>query len=213
MPASDRRETTERDLAAVMSSVEANLSRCLIRSQLGRPEDERRVRTSTQEPLSFFPFSANFSSPFRRLAATGGRPLLLRIGNRLVGDADLRRIDGGAAEFAILIGDRSRQGRGLGTRFGLMAHAFGFAVLDLRRSYASIVPDNVASKNFLAKLGYRIDNSAAARAYVDEASDLALSLTRTRFERLHGVSPGGMRIKARPRRQNRQDRQVPPGMR
>ena len=55
-----------------MSSVEANASRCLRSSHCGFPASVRRVRTSTHEPRSFFPRSANLSSPLASAASTSG---------------------------------------------------------------------------------------------------------------------------------------------
>src|SRR5438552_4659537 len=73
------------------------------------------------------------------LRATGGRPFLLFTGDRLVGDGDLRHLDTAgdaqakgdrstekSGEIAVLVGDRALQGRGLGTRFAIMLHAYAF---------------------------------------------------------------------------------------
>jgi RimJ/RimL family protein N-acetyltransferase len=120
------------------------------------------------------------------LWAEGGVPLWLEHDGVLVGDADLRHVRDGAAESAILVGDREVQGRGLGTRFNLLVHALAFRALGLARVYATIIPKNQASQRIFAKLGYELDTSPAARAYVDAADDVTLSLTRERFEALHG---------------------------
>jgi RimJ/RimL family protein N-acetyltransferase len=114
--------------------------------------------------------------------AEQGRPLLLFSGGRLVGDADLRGIGGGHAELAIMIGDRSLQGRGLGTAFGIMAHALAFRILGLTRTCVSILPDNAASRRLFERLGYAIDDSPAARAVADETSDVTMSVESARFE-------------------------------
>jgi len=103
----------------------------------------------------------------------------------LMGDADLRRIEPVQAEFAIMIGGRESQGRGLGTRFSLMLHAFAFRALALERLYITIVKDNRASTRMFEKVGYHIDHSPAVRAHVDDESDLAYSIDRAAFERLH----------------------------
>src|SRR5262249_2653772 len=44
---------------------------------------------------------------YRGLRESGGRGFLLLRDHALVGDADLRRIGGGSAEMAILVGERS----------------------------------------------------------------------------------------------------------
>jgi len=125
---------------------------------------------------------AEVVSYYAELRADGGRPFLLRNGRGLVGDADLRNVDGGAAEFAILIGDRGTQGRGVGTRYALMIHLFAFTALKLERIYVSIVPGNVPSRRLFEKLGYAHDDSAAARDYADEDTDVTMSIDRPRFE-------------------------------
>jgi RimJ/RimL family protein N-acetyltransferase len=117
----------------------------------------------------------------------GARAFLLFCDTQLVGDADLRGLDGGAAEFAFMIAAPNLQGRGLGTRFARMLHAFAFHELGLHRVYASVVPHNTASRRVFEKLGYALDESAEARAFADEPGDLVLSIERATFERLHAA--------------------------
>jgi RimJ/RimL family protein N-acetyltransferase len=124
---------------------------------------------------------------YRALADEEARAFFLEVDGRLVGDGDLRNVTRDRAEVAILVGDRSMQGRGLGTRFGVMLHAFAFGTLRLRRTYASIIPANEGSLRLFEKLGYQRDDSRAARRFADEASDVTLSLDRQRFEGLHGA--------------------------
>ena len=120
---------------------------------------------------------------YRSLRAEGGRPLLLMADGRLVGDADLRGVGDGRAELAIMVGDRALQGRGLGTAFGIMAHALAFRLLELRRTCVSILPENAASRRLFERLGYEIDNTPDARAITDESTDVTMSLPRERFQR------------------------------
>ena len=122
------------------------------------------------------------------LSDDGARPFLLFQGDELAGDADLRGLEDGAAEFAIMVAARASQGRGLGTRFAIMVHAFGFRVLALERIYVAIVPANVASQRLFARLGYRADDSAAARAFADEDDDLTYSIDRASFEAAHAAA-------------------------
>lgn len=117
------------------------------------------------------------------LRARGGRPFLLYLDGLLMGDADFRNVEDGSGEFAIMIGARAAQGRGLGTRFGRMLHVFGFGILRLARIYISVIPANTASRRLFEKLGYQIDDSPAARAFIDEESDLTMSLARATFDR------------------------------
>jgi RimJ/RimL family protein N-acetyltransferase len=124
---------------------------------------------------------------YRGLVARGGRPFLLEHAGALVGDADVRHIEDGRGEAAILVGERSVQGRGLGTRFGVMLHAFAFRQLALARLYVSVLPANHPSLRLFEKLGYERDDTPAARRYADEPDDLTLSLTAARFAALHGA--------------------------
>ncbi len=132
---------------------------------------------------------------YAALAPPGARPFLLRRNGALLGDADLRRIEGGRAEFAIMVGARADQGKGLGTRFAIMIHAFAFHTLGLERVYVTVVPGNVASRRLFSKLCYRVDESPAARAYADDATDVAMSVARADFERAHRLE--GIRVQPR----------------
>lgn len=144
--------------------------------------------------------SSDVIESYADLADAGARQFLLYVDGALAGDADLRGLDDGAAEFAFLIGKPSAQGRGLGTRFALMVHAFGFASapagLGLERIYASVVPDNTASLRVFHKLGYRDDPSAAARRWADAPDDVVLVIDRASFA-AHAGSTAGISIGVR----------------
>jgi RimJ/RimL family protein N-acetyltransferase len=111
------------------------------------------------------------------------RPFLLFCDGKLAGDGDLRGIRGTSAEFAFMIGARDQQGKGLGTKFALMIYAFGFRQLELEHIYASVVPENTASRRVFEKLGCTLDWSPGARAYAEQPDDLVLSIDRPTFER------------------------------
>ena len=119
---------------------------------------------------------------YEQLRIEGGRPFLLYMDGVLMGDADFRNIADVTGEFAIMIGGRASQGHGLGTRFALMLHAFGYDVLGLERIYISVIPANAASRRLFEKLGYQPDDSPEARALVDEQTDLTMSLARSAFD-------------------------------
>jgi RimJ/RimL family protein N-acetyltransferase len=97
-----------------------------------------------------------------------------------------------------MIGGRATQGRGLGTRFGLMLHAFGYGVLGLERIYISVIPANTASRRLFEKLGYQIDDSPEAREFIDEESDLTMSLSRSTFEPARESERAAIRTFERP---------------
>jgi RimJ/RimL family protein N-acetyltransferase len=131
---------------------------------------------------------------YEDMRSDGARSFLLFADGALAGDGDLRGLRDGNAEFAFLIAAPGSQGKGLGTRFALMLHAFAFRHLGLHHVYASIVPANVASRRVFDKLGYVLDEGATARSYADDPGDLTLSLDRDTFERLHGEAAAGIRI-------------------
>ncbi len=131
---------------------------------------------------------------YREMAAEGARQFLLFRDGRLMGDADIRGMDAGRAEFAVMVGARSAQGKGLGTRFALMLHAFAFRSLKLGRLLVTIVPHNTASRRMFEKLGYRVARDVEARVYVDEEDDVVMSINRADFERLHAGTLADIRI-------------------
>jgi RimJ/RimL family protein N-acetyltransferase len=129
--------------------------------------------------------------------AAGMRAFLLFDAGAFVGDADLRGIRGGTAEFAFMVAARAAQGKGLGTRFALMIHAFGFHTLELTRIYASVVPHNTASRRVFEKLGYVVDDSPAAREYADGPGDVVLALDRQAFQERNAAVLDQIRIALR----------------
>jgi RimJ/RimL family protein N-acetyltransferase len=129
--------------------------------------------------------------------AGGMRAFLLFLDGAFAGDGDLRNIRGTAAEFAFMIATPTAQGKGLGTRFALMIHAFGFQRLGLQRIYASVVPHNVASRRVFEKLGYVQDDSPAAREYAEEPDDVTLVLDRDTFVRMHAAQLAQIRMGVR----------------
>ena len=134
------------------------------------------------------------------MAEDGAHQFLLFRDGVFVGDGDLRGLRDGSAEFAFMVGAPSAQGRGLGTRFALMIHALGFRHLGLERIYASVVPENVASRRVFEKLGYLPDDSEAARAYADEPGDVTLVIDRATFEDRHAPALAQLRITRHDRR-------------
>jgi RimJ/RimL family protein N-acetyltransferase len=141
--------------------------------------------------------AADVVEHFDSLVQSGGRPFLLTVDGKTVGDADFRHISVTTAEFAILVGERSLQGKGLGLGFGILLHALAFRVLALERVFVSIIPQNAASQRLFAKLGYRADDSELARSFADEASERTFSLGRAAFEHEHGVVAAEVSWRAR----------------
>lgn len=133
---------------------------------------------------------------YASLLGQGAHPFLMFSDGELAGDGDIRGIADGAGEFAFLIAAPAAQGKGLGTRFATMVHAFGFTHLPLERLYASIVPDNLASRRVFEKLGYVIDASATAREYADDG-DVTMVIDKATFARQHAAAMAEIRIAMR----------------
>ena len=127
----------------------------------------------------------------------GDRLFLLELDGLLVGDADFRHFDAESAEYAIMIGARNLQGRGLGRRFTTMLHAWAFRGLGLRRVYVTILPANRASVRLFEQLGYGPDCGSRARSLIDEESDVTLSMERSAFEKQHGAMMDQVRFAPR----------------
>lgn len=117
----------------------------------------------------------------------GDRLFLLEQDGELIGDADFRNFDAESAEYAIMIGARNLQGRGLGRKFTTILHAWAFRGLGLDRVFVTILPANQASVRLFEQLGYGPDNSPRARSLIDEESDVTLSVQRSAFEIQHGA--------------------------
>jgi RimJ/RimL family protein N-acetyltransferase len=113
----------------------------------------------------------------------GDRLFLLEQNGVLVGDADFRHFDAESAEYAVMIGARNLQGRGLGRKFTTMLHAWAFRGLGLDRVYVTILPANRPSLRLFEQLGYGPDRSPRARSLIDEESDVTLSVERSAFEK------------------------------
>jgi RimJ/RimL family protein N-acetyltransferase len=73
---------------------------------------------------------------------------------------------------------------------------FAFTHLPIERLYASIVPANTASRRVFEKLGYVVDESAAARAYADEG-DVTMVIDKGTFARQHAAAMAQIRIAMR----------------
>jgi RimJ/RimL family protein N-acetyltransferase len=159
----------------------------------------RRMMAHVAEPFT----AEAVATYYRELRAEGGRPFLLQRTEAgppaLLGDGDLRHIQDHRAEVAIMIGSRATQGRGFGTRYATMLHAFAFQVLGLERLHVSVIPDNLASRRLFEKLGHQIDDSPDARGLIDDATDVTLSVSRARFETAAAASLAEIRTYQRER--------------
>jgi len=122
---------------------------------------------------------------YRGMIDDGDALFILERDGEPMGDGDLRDAADGRAELAIMVAARATQGHGLGTRFALMLHAFGFGPLGLERIYVGIVPANVASHRLFARIGHRVDDSAIARAYAEAPEETTMSIGKAEFHARH----------------------------
>ena len=156
-------------------------------------DEHNRAMLTHEDDMSVEEVAAHYSESRER----GDRLFLLEQDGILVGDADFRQFDAESAEYAIMIGARNLQGRGLGRKFTTMLHAWAFRGLGLARVYVTILPANRASLRLFEQLGYGPDQSPRARSLIDEESDVTLSVERTAFEKQHGVLMDGARFAPR----------------
>jgi RimJ/RimL family protein N-acetyltransferase len=181
-------------LAAIEPTVEELRRAAPALAAFYNDDHNRRMMAHADEPHT----PEDVVAYYEELRVEEGRPFLLYLDGVLMGDADFRNLEGDIAEFAIMIGGRAAQGRGLGTRFGRMLHAFGFGTLGLARIYISVIPANTASRRLFEKLGYQIDDSPQAREFVDEPSDITMSLPRDAFDRARTDELAAIRAFERP---------------
>jgi len=134
---------------------------------------------------------------FKGMWAAGDRPFLLYVGESLVGDCDLRHVEDDRAEFAILVGPRATQAKGLGTRFSKMVHLLAFGPLRMSRVYAAVRPENAGSLRMFEKLGYEVDQTPEARRYAEAPDDVCVSIGAETFRRLHEATAAVVEIAVR----------------
>jgi RimJ/RimL family protein N-acetyltransferase len=177
----DRWTVEWRDVAETLRAFEPNATE-LVRAAptLAGFYNDRYNRAMMSNTIAFK--TAEVVDHVAELQAKGERPFLLERDGVLVGDADFRHLTASEAEFAILVGRRDEQGKGMGTRFATLLHAFAFLGLGLQRLFVSIIPQNEPSQRLFLRLGYSRDDGAAARRFADEESDLTFSLGRAEFE-------------------------------
>jgi len=134
---------------------------------------------------------------FEEMWEDGGRPFLLYRAGEMVGDCDFRHVENGHAEFAIMVGPRDSQAKGLGTRFAVMAHAVAFGPLGLGRIYASVRPENRGSLRMFEKLGYAVDASPESRRHAEADDDVCLSIGPGELQRSQGEALKEVMVQAR----------------
>lgn len=128
------------------------------------------------QPMSF----ADVVEYWAEVPARAARGFLLFVEDDLVGDAELRGIargaPGGIAEFSLMIGAPSTQGRGLGGIFAAIVHVVAFRELGLSRIYVQPKPENVRVQALERRLGYERDDSAIAKGFADDDRAITMSI-------------------------------------
>ena len=122
---------------------------------------------------------------YRELHEEGGHGFLGFVDGVLVGDADLRGVAGGAAEFALMIGDRAWKGRGVGRTLATLVHVYAFRELELARVFVPPRRDNVKVHALNAFLGYARDDSEQALTFADGPESETYSLGADAFRARH----------------------------
>lgn len=156
-------------------------------------DDYNRTMLTHEEDMSVPDVINHYADARER----GDRLFLLERDGVLMGDADFRHFNADSAEYAVLIGARDQQGRGLGKKFTTMLHALAFRGLGLARVYVTILPANRASLRLFEQLGYLPDNGPRARSLIDDESDVTLSVDRSNFERQHAAMMDAVRQSVR----------------
>lgn len=95
--------------------------------------------------------------------------IVLREGHQHVGNIALQKWDrlGRSAEFAILLGERSCWGTGVGFEAARLALAHGFAAMDLHRIHCGTYADNAGMIALAKKLGMREEGRRREAAFKD----------------------------------------------
>ena len=89
---------------------------------------------------------------YQELRDGGGHPFLLECDGILMGDAAFRGVKSAHAEFAIMVGARREQSRGLGTCYTVMVHQAARLALGIRQVFCTIIPANLASRRMVENL-------------------------------------------------------------
>jgi RimJ/RimL family protein N-acetyltransferase len=92
-----------------------------------------------------------------------------RTTGRCLGHAGLYQIDHriGKAEFAIVIGDRSCWGKGIGTRVTQAVVTWGFSQLNLHKITLGVLANNARAIHIYEKLGFRTEGVLHDEQYRD----------------------------------------------
>lgn len=125
---------------------------------------------------------------WRTLRNDRGRGFFAFENGVLVGDADLRQVRDGAAEFALMIGPAEAKGRGVGRALAILVHVFAFRELGLPRLFVPPRRDNVRVHALNRFLGYEPDDGQLARAFGDEPSCQTYSLSARAFREKHAAA-------------------------
>ena len=117
------------------------------------------------------PFTRDEAIEYVKRSATARDEIVMAIAasddHRHVGNVTLKRIDpiGRSAEFAIVIGDRTMWGRGVGKEVGRLVLDHAFGELNLQRVYCGTFETNIAMQRLAEHLGMREEGRRRRAAY------------------------------------------------
>ena len=112
----------------------------------------------------------------------------------LVGSTGLEAVDSRSrhAEFGIVIGDKTRWGRGYGTEATRLIVDFGFDTLNLHRIELEVYADNPAGRHVYEKVGFQFEGVRREHTYhAGRYWDVAImSILRREWDARRTTPPG-----------------------
>jgi RimJ/RimL family protein N-acetyltransferase len=168
--------------------------RPLVRSDLARSLEWRNNPVTRNAVLGYrFPVTEKMEEGWydRILADQGGKRASFAIEDladgTLVGFVHLSDIDWPcrSAQFGIVIGEVTRQDRGIGLEATELAVVYGFDTLNLERIELRVVDDNARARHVYTKLGFVEEGRLRRAAFVDgvAADVIVMGLLRPEYSR------------------------------
>ena len=111
---------------------------------------------------------------------------------KFIGIIQLNNIDyiSGTAVLGFIIGDREKQGKGIGTEFSKLILDYSFNQLNIRKIISYVVEYNIISLNLFEKLGFIKEGTLRKQFYTDnEYKDVVImALFKDDYLNVMGIS-------------------------